>query len=1030
MGIKCPNCHHENPDGTLYCGKCITPLKPLEDISPTKTLKAPAKGLTTGTTFASRYEVIEELGKGGMGRVFKVMDTQIIEEMALKLLKPEIAADEEMIERFRNELKIARKITHKNVCRMHDINEEEGTPYITMEYVEGEDLKSHIRREKKLPQKEAILIAKQVCEGLVEAHRLGVVHRDLKPQNIMIDKEGDTKIMDFGIARSVEAPGVTQSGVMIGTPDYMSPEQAEGEEADQRSDIYALGVILYEMVTGSVPFKGDTAFSVALKHKSKLPSDPKKLNPEVSENLSRLILICMEKERERRYQTAETLLADLCNIEEGFPLGTKIRPRRETFFATIIRKKLFIPALVVALTIIAVVTWQLLPQKEVGLTALSDKPSLAVVYFENNTGDEGLDHWRKGLSELLIADLSQSKYLRVLRGDRLFKILDELDQLEARSYSSDVLKEVASQGEVEHILQGSYAKAGDNFRINIMLHKASTEELIASEGVEGKGEASIFSMVDELTRKVKTSFDFSKEIEADIDRSVGIITTSSPEAYKFYIEGKRIFRKTDYRQSIAFLEKAIQIDPEFAMAYRKLAVAYSNIDYYSEGFKYLKKAMELSDRSSDRERYLIQGHYYGAQSEEEGKAIEAYTKLLELYPDDAIGNNNLGDLYLGLEEWDKAIKYFGVNFENRTTRSINSVSNLSEAYMAKGVYDKATEVLEFYIKNVIDLPRLHNSLARTYLCQGKLNKATIEIAKAISQNPDDFGFITRKGDIHLIKGEIEKAEREYKRLLEHKEQSAHLWAREKLGALYLYKGNFSESGEQIRKGIKIAEDLNQEWWISYLYLQLAYTTLTAGDLREALYNCDEAWKIAIDKEYSRLQSYPLRLKGLIYFAMHSMEETQEVANNLKELAESGLNRKKLRLYYNLEGLIELENKNFMKAIEYFKTSQSLIANQRTNRTYYEDHAMFYNFLALAYYKAGDIDKAREEYEKITRLTTGRLYYGDIYVKSFYMLGKIFEQKGWKGKAIEHYEKFLDLWKDADPGIAEVEDARKRVAGLK
>lgn len=206
----------------------------------------------------------------------------------------------------------------------------------------------------------------------------------------MLDKEGNAKIMDFGIARSLEAPGVTATGKIIGTPDYISPEQAEGEEADQRSDIYALGVTLYEMVTGGVPFKGDTALSVALKHKTQLPQDPKMLNPEVSENLSRLILICMEKDRERRYQKAEELLADLKNIEEGFPFGTKIRPRRKTFVAALIQKNFFIPALVVAIAIIVVVVWQFPRQKEVFTPAPSGKPSIAILHFKNNTGEEKL----------------------------------------------------------------------------------------------------------------------------------------------------------------------------------------------------------------------------------------------------------------------------------------------------------------------------------------------------------------------------------------------------------------------------------------------------------------------------------------------------------------------------------------------------------------------------------------------------------------------------------------------------------------
>ena len=235
MTVKCPECQTENTSDSQFCKKCATPLPLSEGISVTKTLETLEKKFTKGSTFADRYEILDELGKGGMGEVYKVKDKKLDEEMALKVLKPDVAADKGIIERFKNELKLARKIGHRNVCRMYDLNEEEETPYITMEYVGGDNLKSRIRKKEKLAQMEAISLAKQVCEGLVEAHRLGVIHRDLKPQNIMIDEKNNAKIMDFGIARSVEAPGVTKAGVMIGTPDYISPEQAdEIEDARER----------------------------------------------------------------------------------------------------------------------------------------------------------------------------------------------------------------------------------------------------------------------------------------------------------------------------------------------------------------------------------------------------------------------------------------------------------------------------------------------------------------------------------------------------------------------------------------------------------------------------------------------------------------------------------------------------------------------------------------------------------------------------------------------------------------------------
>jgi len=326
--MKCPKCHFENPTGTLYCGMCGSQLPSSEKIS-TKALKAPKEELTRGTTFADRYEVIEELGKGGMGKIYRVEDKKIKEEVALKIILPEIAADKKTIERFSNELKMARKISHKNVCRMYDLNEEGGTHYITMEYVAGEDLKSMIKMTKQLSVGTVIGIAKQVCEGLAEAHRLGVVHRDLKSKNIMIDREGNARVMDFGIARSLKTKGITRAGMMIGTPEYMSPEQVEGQEVDQRSDIYSLGVILFEMVTGRVPFEGETLLSIVMKHKSEKPKDPREINAHVSSDISRVILRCMEKDKEERYQSAEELHSELSKIEKGIPTAEREVPKKK-----------------------------------------------------------------------------------------------------------------------------------------------------------------------------------------------------------------------------------------------------------------------------------------------------------------------------------------------------------------------------------------------------------------------------------------------------------------------------------------------------------------------------------------------------------------------------------------------------------------------------------------------------------------------------------------------------------------------------
>jgi len=390
--MKCPRCQHDNPEDTRYCGRCGRQLPGAGDtaeMAGTATFQTPTRGLERGTTFARRFEIIEEIGKGGMGTVYKAYDSKIREVVALKLLKPEIASDLEVIERFRNEIKLARQVSHRHVCRMYDIGEEWLSIYISMEYVPGEDLKSFIRRSGHLNEAKSLHLARQILEGLVEAHRLGVVHRDLKPQNIMIDRDGNAKIMDFGIARSLHTRGVTGTGVIIGTPEYMAPEQAEGKDVDHRVDIYAMGAILFEMVTGRVPFEGETPLSIVLKHRSEAPADPQTLNVQVSPALSQVILKCLEKSRDRRYPGAAELLEAVAAVEKGLPATGQATVRAKPATAREITvkfsvKKLVVPGIIAAAAVIVGVVY--LANKAVERTAANARQGTFVVPGGGRTG--------------------------------------------------------------------------------------------------------------------------------------------------------------------------------------------------------------------------------------------------------------------------------------------------------------------------------------------------------------------------------------------------------------------------------------------------------------------------------------------------------------------------------------------------------------------------------------------------------------------------------------------------------------------
>jgi serine/threonine protein kinase/Tfp pilus assembly protein PilF len=1026
MSTKCPKCHHENPDDTLFCGKCGTQFPGPEKIEVTETMETPREELTRGATFASRYEIIEELGKGGMGRVYRVEDTKLRQEVALKLIKPEVARDKKTIERFRNELKTARNIRHKNVCGMYDLGEELGTHYITMEYARGEDLKSLIRKMGQLSAGQVITIAKQVCDGLAEAHRLGVIHRDLKPQNVMIDTDGSARIMDFGIARSLEAKGITGAGMMIGTPEYMSPEQVEGKEVDQRSDIYSLGVILYEMAMGRVPFEGDTPFSIGMKHKGETPQDPKKLNLQIPEDLSRVILKCLEKGKEARYQSASDVRSALVNIEKGIPTAERVIPAKKTITSKEITvtfgvKKLFIPALVaLALVAAAVVIFLILPGKKLAPRP-PGKPSLAILYFENNSGDKSLDNWRSGLSEMLITDLSQSKFLHVLSGDRIYSLLEKLDLAEKDKYSTDDLKKVASQGGASHILRGSYITAGDKFIVSASLMRAETAEVISSIREEGIGEASITESLDRITRRIKSDLEMTEgQISKDLDRSLSEITTKSPEAYKYFSEGHKLHIQGRFRESIPNFERAISIDPEFALAYRFMAVDYGNLGFSSEQKKYLEKAMELKDRLSEKERNLVEGTYYFRSQNTYDKARIALAKLLELDPDHTVALGNMGLSYYNLSQYEEAIPYFE-RAKSAGDEFGSTYTALATCYRSIGDYDPAKQVLEFYLENIGDSDVIHRGLAYHYRLLGEYELALSEIEKALAVDPEGIGTLDSQALIYLYKEDFKNAENVCWKLMEQTEPGARYFSTLRFNDLDLIRGRYEKEKARKSPMIDLALSSGAKWAASEAHQWLAYIDIQTGNFEEALRECEQAWKFAAEDERPDQQREVLHLKGLAYVGKGSLAEAERTANELKAFIEAGMHKKSIRLYYHLAGLIELEKKNYAKAIDLFRKALSLVL--------YQSDALYIDSLAFAYYKSGDLKNAQEQYERILSLTSAREGYGDIYTKSFYMLGQIFEQQGNTARARENYTKFLELWKDADPGLPEVEDAKKRLAGL-
>ena len=1034
MTVKCPRCRHDNPSDATYCGGCAAPLSPgpQGDIPlPTETLQAPVRELATGATFAGRYQVIEELGHGGMGRVYKVHDAELNEKVALKLLRPEVAVDAEAVERFRNEIKSARQVVHRNVCRMFDIGRAEGTPFITMEYIHGEDLKRLIRKIGQLPTGRTVSIARQIAEGLAEAHSHGIVHRDLKPQNIMVDEGGSVRIMDFGIARSLVKKGITGAGVMIGTPEYMSPEQVEGKAVDQRSDIYSLGVILYEMATGRVPFEGDTPFTVGVKHKSELPRDPREHNPLVPADLARLILRSLEKDKEKRFQSAGELIAELGRIEQALPTTERVVPKHRPHTSkqvtvTFDVRKAVVPAVAGVLVVAAaLVLWLVVLKKHI-IPRASGKPMLAVLYFKNSTGDAELDVWRRALPELIVADLYQSRLIDVASDSRIFGVLRELNLLNAVAYAPGDLKGVAEKTGATHILQGNLTRAGTSFRINTTLEETSSGKVLASEMVQGEGEASFHAMVDELGRKIKAGLRLtSGEIASDVDHDVGMLTSPSPEAYKLYAQGRAYHLAQDYKSSIALLEKAVAIDPGFAMAYRSMGQAYSNMGFRARADQYLQKAMGLIDRLSDRERRIIEGNVYARREETYDKAIEAYGKVVALYPDDPLANNGLGLVYGYIEELEKSAERYEVCVRQPGAPYLY-YGNLSVGFARQGKYDRAREVAEEYLEKAGDSAQPHLLLADSYLFEGRYDQALAEADKAFALDPSNRSIYTSAGTIAMLKGDFARAEAEFQKVAEAAVKAGLPNTGGGLVNLWLTLGKYGKAIEQLSLSQAQARRVGEPAWAGpfNFFASMAYNA--AGRHPEALKAAQESYRIAEANGDMTFMRFALWSEGIIHLGSKALPEARKAAEELKALIEKGMNKKEIRQYWDLQARIDLAVGDDAGAVENAKAAVDSLPPQSA---YSRADSAYWDTLARAYEGSGDLENARKAYEGLQKLTQGRYYGGNTYPLSFYRLGLIDEKLGDKAGARANYARFLEIWKDADPGLPEPADARKRLAAL-
>jgi len=615
--------------------------------------------LEPGRVLGNRYEILQMLGQGGMGAVYKARDQELDRLVALKVIRPELAQYPEVLQRFKQELILARQVTHRNVIRIFDLGEADGIKFITMEYIEGRDLKSLIREKGKFDPKEAAEINAQVCRALEAAHMEGVIHRDLKPQNIMVDAQGKVAVMDFGIARSMEevGGGMTQTGALMGTIEYMSPEQAKGQKLDTRTDLFSLGIIFYETLTGNSPYKADTAMASLYKRIQEIPKPPMELNPDVPVVLNNIVLRCLEIDKEKRYGSATEILQDL-EIWQGTRLGTVLapaRPQAPSPIQQLVRNWKWVAG-GTAVAVLALAGLLFLLGKP-GASTSSQAPaapqvSLAILPFRNGSGDSALDWLGPSLADMLSTDVGQSQYMRTISPDRVHQVLSDLQITANTSIDPTTIGRIAQFSNADTVISGTYAKFGDQIRIDATLQDLKHDRSTPLK-IEAASEKDLPGSVDQLADLIRKNLSVSSNVLKELKASSFQPASSSVPALRDYNTGLQLLRDGKNLEAVKALQTATTEDPQFALAYSRLAEADSALGYDSDADEASRKAVDLSQQLNPAEKYLIEASR-ARVAKDNKKAIEAYENLAKSFPNNADVQSALGSLYTDVGDYGKA----------------------------------------------------------------------------------------------------------------------------------------------------------------------------------------------------------------------------------------------------------------------------------------------------------------------------------------------------------------------------------------